>query len=260
MRPMLDELRRAIFNKGFLLAIVLVFMMYFVDGNQALDEYTSVLTLLDSITGLGAFTWVVPCVGALCYAGSYVREHDRGFARYAVVRSGLGIYVFRRSVAVFISAFLAICLAISGYGLYAYTVCGKVFYGELLGNYEPYAGFVSFYGLVVEGRYMQYIALHIMFHGLAAGMWAIFGLLLSTIWKNNYVALFSPAIVVYFKDFVLARFSLLPNVTLKSLEMGELYIEGVGRPLMLIIGVYLGISLLFTSAVYWRLKRGIADV
>ena len=75
MRPMLDELRRAIFNKGFLLAIVLVFMMYFVDGNQALDEYTSVLTLLDSITGLGAFTWVVPCVGALCYAGSYVREN-----------------------------------------------------------------------------------------------------------------------------------------------------------------------------------------
>lgn len=260
MRPMLDELRRAIFNKGFLLAIALVFMMYFVDGNQALDEYASVLVLLDLITGLGAFTWIVPCAGALCYAGSYVREYDRGFARYAVVRSGLGKYVFRRCVAVFISAFLAICLAISVYGLYAYMVCGKLFSMEVINNYEPYARFMSFYSLVVEERYALYMALHIMFHGLAAGMWAIFGLLLSTIWKNNYVALFSPAIVVYFKDFVLARFSLLPNVTLKSLEMGELYIEGVGRPLMLIIGVYLGISLLFTAAVYWRLKRGIADV
>jgi hypothetical protein len=257
---MLDELRRAIFNTGFLLTVMLVFMMYFVDGNQALDEYASVLALLDSITGVGAFTWVVPCVGTLCYAGSYVREHERGFARCIVVRSGLKKYVFRRCAAVFLSAFLAICLAISAYGLYAYTVCGEIFPMELINNYKPYAGLVSFYSLVVEGRYALYMALHIMLHGLAAGMWSIFGLLLSTVWKNNYVALFSPAIVVYFKDFVLDRFSLLPSVTLKSLEMGELHIEGVGRPLILIIGVYLGISLFFTAAVYWRLKRGIADV
>lgn len=259
MRSMLDELRRAILNKGFLLAIVLVFLMYFIDGNQALDEYADVLSLLDQITDIGAFTWIIPCVGTLCHAGSFVSEFTSGNVRYRYIRGSIRRYALQKCAAVFVSACLAICIGIGLYGGYAYLVCGRIMNPETLGNYLPYAEH-SFHILVAEGHYVGYILVHTLLRGIAAGMWSLTGLCLSTVWKNNYIALFSPVVVIYFKDFVWSWLSIHPRVTLKSMEMGSIYVGGVARPAGIIVGTFALVSLALTACVYLSLKRGCCNV
>jgi hypothetical protein len=110
-------------------------------------------------------------------------------------------------MAVAISALLATCIAIALYALYAYSMCGRIIGPEHIESYLPYADQVSFYIMIANGQYIAYILLHIVLHGMAAGMWALGGLMLSTVWQNIYVALFSPAIIVFFKDYVWAALS-----------------------------------------------------
>ncbi|MGM9603338.1 MAG: hypothetical protein ACI3W5_17350 [Faecousia sp.] len=259
MRSMIDELRRAIFSKGFIFTVALVFAMYFIDGNQALDEYTSVLSLLEMISGIGAFKWVVPCVGTLCYAGSFVGEFEKGYVRYCITRKGVGHYAVQKSIAVCISAFFAVFIAILAYAAYAHSVCKELLNPEELANYLPYIENVSFYNLIDDGQYVIYILLQAALRGMAAGMWSIAGLLLSTVWKNTYVAIFSPAVIVYFKDYVMGWFSINPAVTLKSMEMGALYVGGTVKPLVIITSTFLLISAVFTACTYLNLRRGLAN-
>ncbi len=255
MQSFRDEIRRSIFNKGFLLAVALIFLMYSIDGNQALNEYASVLSLLEMITGIGAFKWVIPCVGTLCYASSFVNEYESNYVRYHIIRGGIKRYALQKCIAVYTSAILATCIAIFTYTLYAYAVCREILDIGELGNYLPYIESFSFYNLIADGHYILYIVLHTTFHGMAAGMWALTGLFLSTIWKNAYVALFAPVIIVYFKDFVWAWLSIHPSVTLKSLEMGTLYIGGTWKPLVIIAGIFTLLSCLLAFCTCRRLRR-----
>lgn len=260
MRSVLDELKRSIANKGFVLTVLLVFIMYFIDGVQTLDEYTDLVSLLDLITGVGAFTWVIPCVGTLCYAGSFVTEYSQGYVRYKYMRVGVGRYAIQKCVATFISACAAIFMGIFLYAVYAYTVCGQIINPEVLGNYIPYVDSSSFYILIARGHYVEYLLLLTFFRGLAAGMCALIGLCLSTVWKNGYIALFSPAVLIYFKDYVLNWLSIDLRISLKSLEFGYLNMGGVIKPAAIIIGTFVAISAVITFLVYRSLKRGCANV
>ena len=160
MRPILNELKRSIFNRGFMLAALLVFIMYFIDGNETLDKYTNLVSLLDLIANVGAFTWVIPCVGTLCYAGSFVSEYSQGYVRYKYIRSGVYQYAIQKCVAVFISACVAITAGILLYTVYAYLICGKIIDPNVLDNYIPYVDSASFYVLIAEGHYVGYLLLH----------------------------------------------------------------------------------------------------
>lgn len=257
---MLDELKRSIANKGFVLTILLVFIMYFIDGVQALNEYSDLVSLLDLITNVGAFTWVIPCVGTLCYAGSFVNEHSQGYVRYKYMRIGVGRYAIQKCAATFISACAAIFIGIFLYAVYAYTVCGRIIDPDVLDNYIVYADSFSFYVLLSCGQYVEYLLLLTFFRGLAAGMCALIGLFISTVWKNGYIALFSPAILIYFKDYALSWLSIYPSISLKNMEFGYLNIGGVIKPAAIIIGTFMAISAVITFFVYRSLKRGCANV
>lgn len=260
MRSILDELKRSIVNKGFVLAILLVFIMYFIDGNESLDEYANLVSLLDLITNVGAFTWVIPCIGTLCYAGSFVSEYSQGYVRYKYMRIGVRRYALQKCTVTFISACVAVFAGVFLYAVYAYSVCGQIMDPDVLNNYSPYADSVSFYVLIIRGQYIEYLMLLTFIRGLAAGTCSLLGLFLSTVWKNSYIALFSPAILIYFKDYVLNWLSVYPNLSLKSMEFGQINIGGVIKPAAVIVVVFMAISALTTLFVYCSLKRGCADV
>lgn len=253
------ELRRAIFSKGFVAAIGLIFILYYLDGRQTLNNSASVITLLDLISSVGSFTWLIPCVGVLCYAGSYVKEYDSGHLKYKLIRSGLSRYVLTKSTAVAVSAFLATCLGIALYALCAYGVCGQLITLENMKNYEPYVEDMSYYSLVANGHFIAYILIHIMLHGMAAAMWALGAFALSSVWRNIYIALFSPAIVVYFKDYLWSWLSLEITVNLKVVEMGELHICGWVLPLGLSVAIFMGVSFAFIAVLYFHMRRRLSD-
>jgi len=260
LRALFDEIKRSISGKGFFSAVALVFLMYFIDGNQTLDQHANVISLLDLITDVGAFTWLVPCVGTLCHAGSFVSEFRNGCVRYIYIRGGTVSYTFRKCVSVFVSAFLAISLGILLYGVYAYMVCKTIITPDVLSNYVPYKDTHSFDILIADGHPVAYILIHTALRGLAAGMWSVAGFCLSTMWKNGYIAVFSPTVILYFKDYVWSRFSFYPRVTLKSMEMGSVYAAGVVGPLLIIVGSFAAVSLMFSLFTYFSLKRGCESV
>lgn len=260
MRAALTEMKRAIFNRNFLVAVVLVFGMYYLDGSQALDQYASVLSLLDMIAGIGAYTWLVPCVGTICFSNSFVEEFEYGYVRYKVVRYGVGKYTCSKCAAVFFSAMLSTCMAIAFYGIYAYSVCGRILLEEELGNYIPYADANGFDALVAQGKYGLYMFLKILFRGMAAGTWALLGLLLSTVWRNKYIAIFSPTIIVYFKDFVYGWLHIYPKVYLKSMEIGSLHVGELRKSLLIIPPTFVALAAAFSVLTYISIRRRLSDV
>jgi hypothetical protein len=111
--------------------------------------------------------------------------------------------------------------------------------------------------LILNGQYYEYIALRVLYHGLAAGMWAVCGLLLSSIWLNPYIAIFSPAFIAYFKCFIYTKLSIYPSIYLYNFEHAQLYIPGALLPTIVIASVFLGLSALLTAVFVIIVKRRI---
>ncbi len=260
MRCMADDLRRAIVSRNFLLVVFLIFLMYFFDGFESLGANTSLAMHLDDIMGIGAFTWLVPCVGAICYAGSYVSERKSGYARYACQRGGVFRYVTSKAVATYFSALLATYAGITLYAIYAYAINPVLADEHVVSTYREWADSLSFCTLARANNILAYIALHILCRSLAAGMWAVVGLSISFLWPNQYAAIFSPALITYFKDFVYAWISINPSGFLKRLERGDISMTGVIAPISYITGIFLGISVALCLGAILSLQRRLKDV
>ena len=253
-----NELRRAFINRGFPVVILLVFLLYFQDGIETLSSgKTDVFLVYHMISELGSMRWLIPCVGAICFAGSYVADVKAGFLRYYLLRSNQLRYVSIKVFACFLSAALATMIGITAFLLFAFIKCRVLVDVSALEGYVDYKESLS--SLISSGRYVLYLAFRVTFHGLAAGMWAVFGLMLSGIWQNTYITIFSPALFAYFKGFVYDMIGFRPRYYLTNFEWAWLGISGVLRPVLIIFSVFIGLSILFGIAFGLMLRRRIRN-
>lgn len=257
MRLFKNELRRAIAGKGFWLAVALVFLMYLQDGVESLNSgHADVFSLYDQISTIGSLHWLVPCVGALCFAWSYLADGRTHCLLYCQMRAGTWRYCLSKVAACFLSAALSTSLGIACFLAVAYWSCGRLInFDVLAASYLPYVGSLALYDLIGQGHYGAFLFLRIALTGMTAGFWALFALMLSAFWSNASVVLSAPAILAYFKDYLYAWLGFEPPVHIKTLEWCDFRTPGVAGPLCFSLLGLLALSAVCAALFVAKVRR-----
>lgn len=206
------ELERAFINKRFLIALVLAgacFAWGFRDmgtifppeGNNAFDVWMF-------LHYRSHYQWLAPIAAALPFVDSLLIDRGQGFLRYVLVRARYRHYLAAKVLA----NALAGAVAVAGPLLLAYLIANLVYprvlpipsvFFDIWGNElgQPRG--------ILAGLYMQQPDLYILaLIGLAAcfgAIYASFGLAVSALLPNRYVALASPFLLYMVADFVSVR-------------------------------------------------------
>lgn len=244
MRILKNDLRRAVAHRGFLwAALALAALMYFGGYEEVHSERTiDLVDHLEMMLGMGPMSWAFPAFGALCYADAYVKDAQTGSLSYQMYRMGPSAYVLSKTAACFLSACLATMVGITLYTLGISPRFSALFYQGNLPAYESVIN--SFDALVVEGRYVLYMFMHILCESLAAGMWAVVGLALSCIWPNVYMAFIAPGVILYAKDYICAWLHVPFLQILRDYQLGYVTrVPGILLPAAMVFGLFAGISL-----------------
>lgn len=142
-----------------------------------------------------------PIVAMIPYVLSYRRDRDSGYRQLILLKTSRKAYLRAKALAVGISAFVAILLPC----LIWIPVC------RLLGDtdwewaLQYYGDNIHFLPSFYEEHVVLYCVMYAFHAALLGGVFALFGLGLSTVVKNRYLALLLPFCYAIFSSSVLTQ-------------------------------------------------------
>lgn len=260
---MKQELKNAIFSWNFLIAVIITAATFYVAlaDTSFLSMYkkTDILYMFNICMQLSPLFVFLPFVATLPYGYKFIDEYNSNFFRFSLSRSSYKKYALSKTVAVVVSAFLAVflglVLCVSLFSIIAKPIdINDVEYVQL---YDALRQGRTYGGLLDINVYL-YILTYIFFMSLFASLWPVLGMISSTYIKNRYVSLVMPFIVFFLSwqvgnrliSFVpqLARFFTLANV-----YYGEYGL--FGHPLICAGSTLLFVFLWQTALFLWFKRR-----
>ncbi len=195
------NLKRAVFSKRFVFAVLLVVLFEYLDIFSYLREniesirlgYSSRYTIVDlmQLTGNTMFWGLAFSVSLLPYSGAFVDDEKNNFLTYVTVKTNSVLYSVSTVVTCVISAFLCV-------------VIGKIVFFSLI---SPVSGVCSLdaleaYGSVYEslsnGDYVLYILGNVIICGARGAFFALLAMMVSTVIKNRMVIYATPVLFYFF--------------------------------------------------------------
>lgn len=223
-----NELYRISHGRAFFVLLGVLFILMAVDGVQAWSVYKDnlmqtveqiplgedgtfsqypwlqIYTLYNSWIGgrvnqliPQVFLYSLPVFSVIPYAVSYLSEEKSGYTRIMVSKVGKSVYFTGKYLSVFLSGFLISVLPMLFSLLF--TAC-------LIPGYKPDVSFGLYYQIISYNlladlyftRPLLTVLLVILRVGIFAGAWATIPYVLTFFVKNQFVALFSPYLVLLF--------------------------------------------------------------
>lgn len=256
----LQELRvdvnRAVFNVGFVLSVIGIFLMYAIAViyEQSIGISTTnalyYFSLAHNINSLESVTLVI-C--AIPFATSFCTDWKYQFIRPNIMRAGLKCYCRTRVFTVALTSFFAMAL-----GLMLILLCLCIQFPLYVS--ENANTLFAYNQYVMDGKLLEYILSVIIMISIGSAFWSVFAIYISTYFTNVLVTLCTPIIGYYVLANASSVLKLPPYLNLRILRENGLYLENPLLSLLLSVGVHIllivVIGCLFTRNVRRRLSNG----
>lgn len=196
------ELKNAIFSWNFLIAVaVTAFTFYIAIADTsilALYKNVDILYLFNLCMQISPLFLFLPFVATLPYGYKFIDEYNSNFFRFSLSRSSYRKYTLTKTVAVVVSAFLAVflglILCVAFFAIIAKPIdTNDILYLQLYDTLRV----GRTYGCLLDINVYLYIITYIFFMSLFASLWPVIGMISSTYIKNRYVSLIMPFIVFF---------------------------------------------------------------
>lgn len=198
------------------------------------------------------FDGFVQLIYVIClapFAAGYLIDRKNYYLRFLVIRTDADSYSVSKCIAVWLSS-----AAAAGGGFLLLVVVAYLQFTPHVGSRVGYDGYEA---LLAQGKDGQYILFRLLLLMAAAGMFAVFGLLVSTALPNIYVVLASPLVFTYFWAFIS---ELLPeHLQIMLVLDGCSDTEHIARELVTSLIILLIMSTIWTICFTARVKRRLRD-
>lgn len=220
-----------------ILATILVCHIHVFSASYVSPAFITIQTMLD----LSAFRKIIVLFTSFPFAANFCSEWNSNSCYYNIIRTTKGKYIRANIIAVSVSSFFVVFIALSIYTLYLSVKYG--FYE----NTDSSLGVYSDWGPKV------FIFIKIFIYSLSAMSWVIFGYAISAIFPNPFVAICSPLILSYILELVTIKNDFLPNLWHLSLSHSNISTDP------LVVFVYTTFVFLFLSFLYALLFSKIVE-
>ncbi len=199
---MKQELKNALFSWNFLIATIVTAVTFYIalaDTNISnISKSSDILYLFNLCMQISPLFVFLPFVATLPYGYKFIDEYNSNFFRFSLSRSSYKKYALNKTVAVVVSAFLAVflglVLCVAFFAIIAKPIdTNDVLYVQLYDTLRT----GRTYGCLLDSNVYLYILTCIFFISLFAGLWPVIGMISSTYIKNRYVSLAMPFIIFF---------------------------------------------------------------
>jgi len=201
LRMLRSNMRRAIINKRFIIAVLLIAIFEYMDvfhliysnyadgSSSDMAGYTLVELLLS--TGVTMFWGMSITVCLMPYSCAYIEDEENNSVTYMSVRSSKVLYSVSTVLTCGLSAFLCVVLGKVLFFIISSFSC------DVCNPYtlEMYGDFIT---SLSEGNYWGFIAGNVILCGLRGSFFALVGMLTSCYVKNKMVIYSTPILLFYF--------------------------------------------------------------
>jgi hypothetical protein len=205
-----EEFDRAVHNPRLWLALLLefAFLTYGVTRAYEKDWVPVGFSFADMwyfVYASSYFPYIIPLAAALPFADSLVVDHSEGFLRYLVVRSKYRQYFTAKFIANAIVGALVIFIPLVGLYFFTNLIAPRAIYPvnvwqpQISGR--PYGILMPLFQSNPDG----FIVLVSLLAVLIGSLYSNFGLAVSLILPNRYLAWGTPCVVYLLSDFVAQR-------------------------------------------------------
>lgn len=173
------DIKRTVTGAGFYLAFVLTAVIQIQGAAEDLVfSDVDILYLFMLSANTGKMQWLMPVVATLAFSSAFFEDIHSKFFRCQLMRVGRKAYLLSKLLICFLSTFLAV----AG-GVLLYVVFLSTQYPLLLQQPCDFEEMIlSSAGLLLQyGRIIPYVILSVSFRAVAAAMWAMLGLCISTV-------------------------------------------------------------------------------
>lgn len=193
------EIKNALFSVNFIGAVVITALTFLIGAYEDIGHSGgTILYFFDICMQLSPLIVFIPFVASLPYGYRFIDEYNSNYYRFSLSRSGYKKYVFRKTVAVNLSSFLAVFLGLTFAVLFLLPFSEKINFNDVF-HVQLYNTLVSgrTYGFLININEYLYIFVCVFFISLFASLWPIIGMIASTYIKNRYVSLIMPFIIFF---------------------------------------------------------------
>lgn len=251
--------KRAFLSPGFFISAALyTYLMFYevwYDYTLAREGTLQGVVLFQYANSVSYLLLILPILGALPYATSFVADWKSRYIRAMLMRARPGRYWLAKVTACYVSGGAALALA---------TVIFYIFFGVNLDMiHEESAAELAQAGLEKLLIYGQpglwaYLAGMSLFTFAYGGMCALASLAISAYCLNSYIALCVPFVAARVLLFMIRRFELPGYFNLGYMRKGSIvYMDNLsaGETLVIVLAIYLALSAVFALAFYLGLRR-----
>lgn len=251
-----EDLRRSLFSKQFIVAIVGIFLVFFLSSVGYISEKNyDVLFFFKMTLDIGVFILILPIFCALPYSDSVYNELLHSNFKYQFVRSNIKIYGSSKISVCIISSFLAMVIGIS-----LFIMVMRIRY-PLVNTQDIYYEIYSVddvYGFLLGQHNNIYFAIFIFFLGISSSVFSLTGILCSLYFPYKMTIIMAPFIIFFIFNEIGAWLRL-PFLRISYLMYGK---DIFGNPLVNIIYttlVFVVINTLIGKCFLKKLKRKIKN-
>lgn len=167
-------------------------------------KMSSVVGEMSMLLNLDSFRKIIPIFGALPFAANFAEEWKNRVTLSCVSRCGTAKYAVSNVVVCFLSALFSVFLPMMLFAwLYSFAI------PVIEPNYDTFANNIPFGFFIKNNMPFMYITAECFIFAECAAMWAVMGLMMSAIFPNKYIAVFTPLVAGYVVERITINFPLM---------------------------------------------------
>lgn len=252
-----NDLKQALFSIHFFVAILGVFLVFFMSSFGYMGEKNyDILFFLKMTLDIGMFTLILPIFSALPYSHSTYEELQSNNFRYRIVRSNLNTYAISKILTCVVSSFCSMFLGVSIFMLimrlrYPFVNVQDIYY-------EIYS-VDDVYGFLLAKYRGIYFLIFIMFLSICSSVFSVIGLLCSLYFPHKMTIIMAPFIVFFILNEIGSKLNI-PFLRINFLMYGkDLFGNAFANIVYVIVVACIAIIVLskfFLRKLRWKIKNG----
>ncbi|MFV0343924.1 MAG: hypothetical protein ACK5JH_13755 [Anaerocolumna sp.] len=234
-----NELKKAIFNKVSLFAIILNFIFYFIGGYENFPfpsiDYAELFIYSQRDGTFSLISLLFPITACLPYTTSYIAELESGYINILLTKITLTTYICTKTLIVIITGFLVMIIPSTVYLLL--LIFSK---GLVITEYESIT--VTLFAGIYKSFPLLYIVMTILNASICSSLFALMGLSISAWKRNKFLTVIIPFSYYLFSAIILKQFNPYLNsinlFTLNNLGPFTITSNLIYEIVIIVLGIY----------------------
>ncbi len=191
----MSNIKRAFFSKWYFIAIIGTVIMSYISSQDYMKNDGNPVCVIELMINLGMFKKIVVFFSSIPFITVFCQDYNSGYINSILSRTKKNHYI---------SSNLMICVLSGFTSVFSGLI---LFYGVISVKIPPQAYETpGVYSNLSLGNPLLYVLVFTSIFSLYATMWTAFGLALSSIIPDKYIALGSPLILGYLLEEITCKF------------------------------------------------------